>query len=141
VQRLFIIISLRGIVLGATKAVNQRKHSRVKTKNLISHVSIDQTGNWISQGMSRALDISKAGILLETTHSIESGFLSLMTVDMENNLIEIKGKLIYCAKLTNGIYRSGVTFIGTDEQVTKFVTKSVKVYKHRKNNLFITLAQ
>jgi hypothetical protein len=64
-----------------------------------------------------------------------------MTVDMENNLIEIKGKLIYCAKLTNGIYRSGVTFIGTDEQVTKFVIKSIKVYNHRKNNLFITLAQ
>ena len=121
--------------------MNQRQYPRVKTINLISHVSIDQTGKWISQGMSRALDISRAGLLLETSHSIESGLLSLMTVDMENNLIEIKGKLIYCTKLTNGIYRSGVTFIGTDEQVTKFVIKSIKVYNHRKNNLFITLAQ
>ena len=120
--------------------MNQRQYPRVKTINLISHVSIDQTGKWISQGMSRALDISRAGLLLETSYSIESGLLSLMT-DMENNLIEIKGKLIYCTKLTNGIYRSGVTFIGTDEQVTKFVIKSIKVYNHRKNNLFITLAQ
>jgi hypothetical protein len=69
--------------LGATKVVNQRQYPRVKTKNLISHVSIDQTGKWISQGMSRALDISRAGLLLETSHSIESGLLSLMTVDME----------------------------------------------------------
>jgi len=109
---------------------------------LISHVSIDQSGKWIFQGMSsRAVDISRGGILLETPHSIGSGFLSLMTVDKENNLIEIKGKLIYCVKLPNGIYCSGVTFIVTDEQVTKFVTKSIKVFNHRKNNLFITLAQ
>jgi hypothetical protein len=121
--------------------VNRRKHPRVKTTNLISHVSIDQTGKWISQGMSRALDISRAGLLLETAHFIATGFLSLMTVDRENNLIEIKGKLIYCIKLSDGIYRCGVTFVGTDEQVTNFITKSIKAYNHRKHNLFIALAQ
>jgi len=42
---------------------------------------------------SRAADISRGGILLETPHSIGSDFLSLLTVDKENNLIEIKGRL------------------------------------------------
>jgi hypothetical protein len=123
------------------KVANLRKCPRVKTKNLISHVSIDQTGKWIAQGLSRALDISRAGILLETAYPIESGRLSMMTVDMNNNLIEIKGELIYCFKSDTAMYHSGIKFIGTDEQMTKFVIKSIKVYNNRKNNLFITLAQ
>ena len=73
--------------------VDLRKYPRVNTINLISHVTIDETGRWIFQGMSRALDISRAGMLLETPYPIESGRLSMMTVDKENNLIEIKGKL------------------------------------------------
>ena len=61
----------------------------------------------------------------------------MMTVDMDNNLIEIKGDLIYCFKLSTVIYHSGVKFNGADEQVMKFVTQIVKVYYHRKNKLLI----
>ena len=117
--------------------VDLRKCPRVNTINLISHVSIDQTGKWISQGLSMALDISRNGILLETTYPIESGCLSMMTVDVDSNLIEIKGELIYCSKSDTEMYHSGIKFIDTDEQVTKFVTQIIKVYSHRKNNLFI----
>jgi len=117
--------------------VDLGKCPRVNTINLISHVSIDQTGKWISQGLSMALDISRNGILLETTYPIESGRLSMMTVDVDSNLIEIKGELIYCSKSDTEMYHSGIKFIDTDEQVTKFVTQIIKVYSHRKNNLFI----
>ena len=117
--------------------VDLRKCPRVNTINLISHVSIDQTGKWISQGLSMALDISRNGILLETTYPIESGRISMMTVDVDSNLIEIKGELIYCSKSETEMYHSGIKFIDTDEQVTKFVTQIIKVYSHRKNNLFI----
>ena len=75
--------------------VDLRRYPRVNTINLISNVTIDETGRWIFQGMSRALDISKVGILLETAYPIESGRLSMMTVDMDSNLIEIRGELIY----------------------------------------------
>ena len=121
--------------------VDRRKFPRVKTSNLISHVTIDRTGKWIAQGMSRALDISKAGILLETVYPIGSVHLSMMTVDWENNLIEVKGELIYCLKSDTGMYHSGVKFIGTEDQVTKFVTQIIKVYFHRKNSLLIVQSQ
>jgi len=117
--------------------VDLRKYPRVNTINLISHVTIDETGRWIFQGMSRALDISRAGILLETAYPIESGHLSMMTVDMDNNLIEIRGELIYYTKSDTAMYHSGIKFIGTDEQITKFVTQIIKVYNHRKNNLLV----
>jgi len=115
----------------------RRKSARVKTDNLISHVTIDESGRCISQGMSRALDISKAGMMLETAYPLESGRLSLMAVDVNNNLIEIRGELIYCRKSHTVMYHSGVRFVGTNDQITKFVTQIVKVYSHRKNNGFI----
>ena len=59
----------------------------------------------------------------------------MMTVDMDNNLIEIKGELIYCLKLDTALYHSGIKFIDTDDQVTRFVTQIIKVYNYRKNNL------
>ena len=87
--------------------------------------------------MSRALDISRAGMLLETPYPIESGRLSMMTVDMNNNLIEIKSELIYCSNSGPSTYHAGIKFISTDEQFIKFVTQMIKVYNHRKNNVLI----
>ena len=109
----------------------------MNTINLISHVTIDETGRWIFQGLSRAIDISRAGILLETAYPIESGRISMMTVDMDSNLIEIKGELRHCSKSDTAMYHSGIKFIGANEQITKFVTQMIKVYNHRKNNLLI----
>ena len=117
--------------------VDRRKYPRVNTINLISHVTIDETGRCVFKGMSRALDISRGGILLETAYPIESACFSMMTVDMDNNLIEMKGELIYCSKSDTAMYHSGIKFIGTDEQVAKFVTQIIKVYNYRKNNLLI----
>ena len=117
--------------------VDRRKCPRVNTTNLISHVTIDEMGRWIFQGMSRALDISRGGILLETAQPITPGCLSMMTVDIDNNLIEIKGELIHCSKSGPSTYHSGIKFISTDELITKFVTQMIKVYNHRKNNVLI----
>jgi predicted Zn finger-like uncharacterized protein len=116
---------------------DRRKYQRVKTRNLISYTSIDKTGKLISQGLGKALDISKGGILLETPYRVQSGILKLMATDVENNLVEIKGKLIYCTESPNGRYRSGISFIGTDEQVSKFAIKMIKEYNYRRSNLFV----
>ena len=117
--------------------IDRRKDLRVNTINLISHVTIDESGRWIFQGMSRALNISRTGILLESSRPIKSGRLSMMTVDMSNNLMEIKGELIYCFKSDTAIYHCGIKFIDTDEKASKFFTQMIKVYNHRKTNLLI----
>ena len=74
--------------------VKHRKHSRVKTQNLISYFSFNKDHKLISHGLGVALDISKGGILLETPYSIESTFLVLTATDKRKNIIEVKGRLI-----------------------------------------------
>jgi hypothetical protein len=120
---------------------DRRRHNRVQTRNLVSHHTFDKTGRLVSQGLSKALDVSKGGLMLETPHPVGSGMLSLMAADIENNLVEIEGKLIYSTKSSNGMYISGIAFVGTDEQVGKFVANLIKEYNHRKNNLLIAVAE
>ena len=118
---------------------NRRKHPRIKTRNLISHLTFDENGKPISQGLSKAVDISKGGILLETPHPIESGLISLMAVGLDNKFIEIKGELVYSKKTASGMYHSGIKFIGPDDQVKKFVVGLIKEYNRRRNNLCFSL--
>ncbi len=120
--------------------VNRRKHPRIKTRNLISHVTVDENGEWISQGLSKAVDISKGGILLETPHSIESGLILLMAVDVNDRFFEIKGERVYCKKAATGLYLSGIKFVDTRERVVDFAVKLIKEYNHRKNHLHGSLA-
>lgn len=117
--------------------VERRKHYRIKTQNLISHFSFDETGALHSQGIGRALDVSQGGILIETPLPIESDLLSLMAVDLEENLFEIKGRVMHSKKSSTGMYLSGIAFVGSGWQVANFVVKIVKGYNYRKNNLFI----
>ena len=118
---------------------NQRKYPRVKTQNLISYFSFDDSGKLISHGLGIALDVSKGGILLETPYPIESGLLVLTATDKDKNFIEVKSKLIYSKKTSIGTYYCGIEFIGIDERVTNFIAKLIKEYKFRGNNLFIAL--
>ncbi len=116
--------------------VERRKYQRVETQNLISYFSFDETGKLISHGLGIAMDISKGGILLETTNYIKSGLIVLAAIDRERNLIEVKGKLAYSKKTSTGMYFSGIEFIGVNERVTKFIAKLIKEYNNQGYNLF-----
>ena len=111
---------------------NRRKHKRIETNNLISHVTFDKHCKEISQGMSTTVDISMGGVLLETPYPIESELVLLTTVDLDNNFIEIKGELVYCKKTAAGAYHSGIKFVDTEEQMVDFTVKLIKEYNHQK---------
>ena len=115
-------------------SVNRRKHKRINTINLISHVTVDENGQQISQGLSKTIDISKGGILIETPHPIESGLVLLTAVDLDDNLVDIKGELVYCRDTATGLYHSGLKFVDTNEQMVNFAVRLIKEYNHRKNN-------
>jgi predicted Zn finger-like uncharacterized protein len=122
-------------------STERRKSTRIKTRNLIAHLSVDENGELISQGLGKALDISKGGILLETPFAIKDGQLSLMAVDKDSVLFEIKGELAYCKRTASGMYHAGIKFIGTELQVVNYVSRLIKEYNHRKKLLYFAVPQ
>ena len=119
---------------------DNRKHKRVKTENLISYVAGEMGAGWTSHCIGRTLNVSQSGILIETLSPITSEFVAIMTTDINNNLIEIKGSLIYCREISSNIYQAGICFIGTAEDITKFVVQLIKVYHYKHCNVFLSVA-
>ena len=121
-------------------ARDRRKHTRVKISNFIMHESIDKEGKIVSSSMGKALNVSRSGIMLETAHPIEAENVLLMTVDLNNNPMEMKGRLIYCRETDSGMYQSGINFTGSKDETAQFAVKLIKLYHHRKHNLTMHFA-
>ncbi|MDY6792666.1 MAG: PilZ domain-containing protein [Thermodesulfobacteriota bacterium] len=112
---------------------DKRKYPRVKTRNVVSYVCVDKKGNEIGEGMGETLNISQGGILLKSVSPIESEFILLMSIDLENNIMEIKGKVAHTKKGNSGKYETGISFLGTLDENVQIIKKFVKAYHSRKN--------
>lgn len=112
---------------------DQRKYPRVETRNVVSYVCLDKKGDEIGEGMGETLNISQGGILLKSTSPIESEFVLLMSIDLENNIMEIKGKVAHSKKGNSGKYETGISFLGTRDENVQIIKKFVKTYHTRKN--------
>ena len=115
--------------------IDRRKFPRVPTRNVVSYISIDENGNTLSHGMGKAMDISQSGIRLETSQKIESGFIILEFVDLEDKLVNVKGKVAYCKGRDQKVFNIGISFEGTHEENIAIAAKLLRMYHTRKNNL------
>ena len=120
--------------------MEQRKYTRVETCNLISYLLIRENGKITEQGMGRALNISQGGILLETTRLILSEHISLMSVDLDNNLIEIKGNIVYSKGNGSGMIVNGVRFQGKHGEIIQFAAKLIKAFHIRKHKFVAAMS-
>jgi hypothetical protein len=115
--------------------MERRIYPRVETCNLISYLAIRENGQIADQGMGRALNISQNGILLETPRLLFSEYISLMSVDVNNHLIEIKGKVVYSGIDGSEMIRSGICMQGQHHENIKFAAELIKVFHKRKNRV------
>ena len=117
--------------------VDRRKFPRVKIFNPISYDCMDKDGNLIDQSMGIALDISQNGILLETPHILESKYIYLLFVDMDNELKRITGRVIFSVKKKDGKFKTGINFQGAHEENIQFAKKIVQAYHYQKTDLVL----
>jgi hypothetical protein len=103
-------------------------------------MAIRENGEITDLGMGRALNISQNGIFLETSRLVFSEYISLMSVDLDNNLIEIKGEVIYSGTNRSGMIGTGVRLQGEHHENIQFATRLIKVFHIRKNKFSRTAA-
>lgn len=114
-------------------AIEKRKHQRVSSLNLLSYVCLDEDNNHLEQGMGRTLDISQGGILIETHLRIEAKYILLLSVGFEDELVDIKGEVIYCRQEDDGMFQSGVRFLEADKRVQEIIEELVTVFDQEKS--------
>ena len=118
---------------------DRRKFPRVDVFSSISYVCVDDKGNLIDQDIGVALNISQSGLLLETGHQLDTRFISLMFVDLENNLAETEGEIVYSRPFDSGIYQNGIHFRGSHPENIEFAQKLIRAYHYRKSELVLIL--
>jgi hypothetical protein len=72
----------------------KRKHARVSSLNL-SYVCLDEKDKIVKQGMGRTLNVSESGILLETHFPIDNKHIVTLTLGLEEELVDIKGRPVH----------------------------------------------
>ena len=88
----------------------KRKHERYDSLNLLSYVCIDADGKEWSQGMGRTLNISESGLQLETHEPVDTRYILLLSIGIEDDVVDIKGKVVYCNRGAEGKFESGIEF-------------------------------
>ena len=106
----------------------RRKHPRVEINSLISYICIDDSGNKTKKGRGKAINISQGGILIETNDSFEWQDTLQLAIEIEDESVSIKGKVIYCNADDFGKFRTGIQFLETNEKILSFVINLLKTY-------------
>ena len=111
--------------------INKRKHQRFQSLNL-SYVCLDENENIVKQGMGRTLNISESGILLETHFPIEPEYLVVLTIGLEEDLLDIKGKPIHTRSDDDGKFEVGIEFLDPDRDSIQILKDFIKRVEQRK---------
>ena len=109
---------------------DKRRHYRVDTLNLLNYECLDEDGNMIARGMGRTLNVSESGILLETHVSLDSPSLITLTIGFEEDLIEIKGKVVYSKPGEAGRFESGIQFFEKDEKTETLLKFYIEAFQN-----------
>lgn len=115
------------------KKDTKRKHERIDSLNLLNYKVIDAEGELISQGMGRTLNVSQGGILLETHVSFPLDYHISLNIGLEDDMIDIKGKVIYCRDGEERRYESGIEFFDITEDCMRVLNKYIVAFREQKN--------
>ena len=110
----------------------RRKHPRIETDGLLSYVCLDENDNTLNEGIGDAVNISKGGIRLKTHIKIESKFIQLTANSVKNELIDIKGKVVYSHMLKPDTFHTGISFVESMARNQRFVVELIKSYNMQK---------
>jgi PilZ domain len=93
------------------ESIEKRRHVRVQSLNL-SHIARQDDHTVVQQGMGRTLNVSESGILMETTFPLDANGVFDLSLALADDLLEIRGKCVYCTPTAEGRYEAGIEFVG-----------------------------
>lgn len=112
----------------------QRRHPRIETVNSVGYVLFDDNGKRIASGKGHTYNLSQSGTLLKTKDPIKGVFVILVTIDLEGELIKVKGRVRHTRRDDSSrCFMTGIEFVGPEEEQLKAIVSFVKAYYYRKH--------
>ena len=88
----------------------ERRHFiRPEALNLLDYLVVDEQGRQGEYSMARTLNVSQGGILMETHIPLPKGQQVMITLGLNDQLINVMGRIIYTVYLA-GRHQNGIEF-------------------------------
>jgi hypothetical protein len=120
----------------------RRKFPRVASDNL--HLNIAPTKGdtqSVHQIECRVVNFSLTGLQIETKYPIESEHVHLGPINLENNPIEIRGRVVYCEKFSPEMFHVGISLVGSNMDKYKFISQITRPFGNSQVKIAIDRTQ
>jgi hypothetical protein len=111
---------------------DKRNFIRLDSLHLLDYLTIDREGRQTTYSMGRTLDVSEHGLKLEVTNAIAPGDTLLITIGLEEDLVDLTGEVIHCDESASR-YILGVEFSEISDEGNRILNKYVAAFKAYRN--------
>lgn len=92
----------------------RRQTERRYALNFLDYEIISGDGEVLGRGLARTLNVSAAGLRLETGQFFDPGQLLRITLGLGNDLVQLSGRVVNSQPETDDLCSSGVMFLEFD---------------------------
>ena len=111
----------------------RRKSGRIDSLNL-SYLLVDSDkGEAQKQTMGRTLNVSEDGIRLETHIPVDVGSQVMVSIGLEDDVVDISGKAVHSSKNEGGKYELGIEFMDINDAAEKILKAFIKAFRQQHN--------
>lgn len=108
---------------------DRRQTERRYALNFLDYEVISDTGDVLDRGLARTLNVSEAGLRLETSRFFEPGQLLRITLGLDNDLVQINGRVVNSQPENEDLCTSGVVFLEFDQADRRTYQKHFEALK------------
>jgi hypothetical protein len=93
----------------------RRRDERRYALNFLDYEILTATGEVSGRGLARTLNVSETGLRIETGHFFDPGQQLRITLGLENDLIQLTGRVVNSQPEGDDLCSSGIMFIEFDD--------------------------
>ncbi|MBV5316470.1 MAG: PilZ domain-containing protein [Desulfobulbaceae bacterium] len=105
----------------------RRHYIRPESLNLLDYLVVDEQGRQGNYSMARTLNVSKGGILMETHIQLPQGQQVMITLGLEDQLIDVMGRIVYTTS-SSGRYQNGIEFFHVSDSDKRILDNYVAAF-------------
>jgi len=113
---------------GKKMTTERRRFIRPESFNLLDYLVVDnEDGQHGEYAMGRTLNVSRGGILMETHIPLQVGWQVMITIGLEDNLVDIMGRVVYTTN-DGSMYQNGIEFFHVAETDRLIIERYMKAF-------------
>lgn len=105
-----------------------RRYIRMESLNLLDYIVVDEQGVQGEYSMGRTLNISLGGILMETHLKLKTGQQVMISIGLEDELVDVMGRIVHSTPSDDNMYHNGIEFFHASSEDRRVINKYVDAF-------------